>query len=85
MISKINIYSNKQTCHIQVTVIKIKNHKKITHFSLNLKNMYIYVYIYIYIYIYFLKKYNSLTNIFHKINLKLYSNVTTQNQTYEQI
>ena len=79
MISKINIYSNKQTCHIQVTVIKIKNHKKITHFSLYLKNMYIYVYIYI------LKKYNSLSKIFHKINLKLYSNVTTHNQTYEQI
>ena len=76
MISKINIYSNKQTCYIQVTAIKIKNHKKITHFSLNLKNMYVYIYIYI-------KKYNSLSKIFHKINLKLYSNVTTHNQTYE--
>ena len=74
IISKINIYSSKQTCHIQVIIIKIKNHKKITHFSLNLKNIYI-----------FLKKYNCLSKIFHKINLKLYFNVTTHNQTYEQI
>ena len=28
IISKINIFSNKQTFHLHVTIIKIKNHKK---------------------------------------------------------
>ena len=37
IISKLNIFSNKQTFHIHLTIIKIKNHKK-KHISLlNLK------------------------------------------------
>ena len=28
IISKLNIFSNKQTFHIYLTIIKIKNHKK---------------------------------------------------------
>ena len=37
IISKLNIFPNKQTFHIHLTIIKIKNHKK-KHISLfNLK------------------------------------------------
>ena len=37
IISKLNIFSNKQTFYIHLTIIKIKNHKK-KHISLlNLK------------------------------------------------
>ena len=37
IISKLNIFPNKQTFHIHLTIIKIKNHKK-QHISLlNLK------------------------------------------------
>ena len=28
IISKLNIFPNKQTFHIHITIIKIKNHKK---------------------------------------------------------
>ena len=38
IISKLNIFSNKQTFHIHLTIIKIKNHKKKTHISLEFKN-----------------------------------------------
>ena len=37
IISKIDIFSNKQTFHIHLTIIKIKNRKKIYIFLLNLK------------------------------------------------
>ena len=37
IISKLNIFLNKQTFHIHLTIIKIKNHKKITHISLKFK------------------------------------------------
>ena len=38
IISKLNIFSNKQTFYIHLTIIKIKNHKKITHITLKFKN-----------------------------------------------
>ena len=38
IISKLNIFLNKQTFHIYLTIIKIKNYKKITHISLKFKN-----------------------------------------------
>ena len=38
IISKLNIFLKKQTFHIHLTIIKIKNHKKITHISLKFKN-----------------------------------------------
>ena len=38
IISKLNIFPNKQNFHIHLTIIKIKNHKKITHISLKFKN-----------------------------------------------
>ena len=38
IISKLNVFPNKQTFHIHLTIIKIKNHKKITHISLKFKN-----------------------------------------------
>ena len=72
IIYKLNIFPNKQTFHIHVTIIKIKKiHKKI-HLSLKLKkkkNIYIYIYI--------LRKYNCMSKIFPKINLNFYTNVTT--------
>ena len=37
IISKLNIFSNKQTFHIHLTIIKIKNHKTITHISFKFK------------------------------------------------
>ena len=52
---------------------KNKKSQKITHLSLsNLRNI-------------ILRKYNYMSKIFPKINLKFYSNVTTYNQTYEYI
>ena len=66
MISKFNIFPNKQTFHIHITTIKIKNHKKQLISISNLK----------------LRKYNCMSKIFPKINLKFYSNFTTHNQTY---
>ena len=38
IISKFNIFPNKQTFHIHLTIIKIKNHKKIIHIFLKFKN-----------------------------------------------
>ena len=38
IISKLNIFPNKQNFHINLTIIKIKNYKKITHISLKFKN-----------------------------------------------
>ena len=39
IISKLNIFPNKQTFHIHLTIIKIKNRKKKkTHISLKFKN-----------------------------------------------
>ena len=38
IISKLNIFPNKQIFHIHLTIIKIKNHKKITRISLKFKN-----------------------------------------------
>ena len=38
IISKLNIFPNKHTFHVHLTIIKIKNHKKITHISLKFKN-----------------------------------------------
>ena len=38
IISKLNIFQNKQTFHKHLTIIKFKNHKKITHISLKFKN-----------------------------------------------
>ena len=38
LISKLNIFPNKQIFHIHLTIIKVKNHKKITHISLKFKN-----------------------------------------------
>ena len=50
---------------MHITIMKIKNHKKITNLSFKL--------IYIYIYIW---KYNYMNKIFSKIYLKFSSNVT---------
>ena len=33
LISKINIFPNKQTFHMHIKIMKIKNHKKITNLS----------------------------------------------------
>ena len=52
--------------------MEIKNHKKITHFSLKLKKKKL-----------FSMKYNCMSKIFPKIDLKFYFNITTHNQTYE--
>ena len=38
IISKLNIFQSKQTFHVHLTIIKIKNYKKITHISLKFKN-----------------------------------------------
>ena len=39
IISKLNIFPNKKIFHIHLTIIKIKNHKKITiNISLKFKN-----------------------------------------------
>ena len=37
IISKLNILPNKQTFHIHLKIIEIKNHKKKTHISLKFK------------------------------------------------
>ena len=52
--------------------MEIKNYKKITHISLKLKKK-------------ISRKYNFISNIFPKIDLKFYSNVKTHNQTYEYV
>ena len=52
--------------------MEIKNHKKITHISVKFKKL-------------FYRKYNCMSNIFPKINLKFYSNITTHNKTYEYV
>ena len=71
IISKLNILPSKQAFHIHLTIIKIKNHKKITHISLKLKKKQI------------LKKYNCMSKKFPKINVKFHSNIITHNQTNE--
>ena len=38
IIFKLYIFPNKKTFHIHLTIIKIKNHKKITHISFKFKN-----------------------------------------------
>ena len=38
IISKLNILPNKQTFHIHLKIIEIKNRKKKTHISLKFKN-----------------------------------------------
>ena len=38
IISKLNIFPNKQTFHVHLAIIKIKNYKKITHIFLKFKN-----------------------------------------------
>ena len=53
--------------------MKIKNHPKITYLSLKYKKKY------------FFKKYNCISKIFPKINLKFYSNVIIHNQTDEYV
>ena len=53
--------------------MEIKIYKKITHISLKLKKKKI------------SRKYNFISNIFPKIDLKFYSNVKTHNQTYEYV
>ena len=61
LISKINIYPNKQTFHMHITIMKIKNHKKITNLSFKFKkkkNL-------------FFRKYNYMSKISPKIYLKL--------------
>ena len=73
IIFKINIFSNKQTFHMHITFIKIKNYQKISHLSLKFKT------------ILFFMKYNYLNKIFPKIDLKSYSNVITYNETYEYV
>ena len=41
LISKINIFSNKQTFHMHISIMKIKNHKKKTNLYFNLKNIFL--------------------------------------------
>ena len=72
IISKINVFPNKQFFHIYVTIIKIKIIKN----NLSLSQIYE---------ILILRKYNCMSKIFPKINLKFYSNVITYNQTYEYV
>ena len=73
IISKINIFQNKQTFHIQITIMKKKkNHQKISHLSQIQK-------------ILFFRKYNCLSRTFSKIDHKFYSNVTIHNQTYKYV
>ena len=48
LISKINIFSNKQNFHMHISIMKIKNHKLITILSFKFKKKkkkYIYIYI----------------------------------------
>ena len=52
--------------------MEIKNYKKTTHISLKFKKKKS-------------RKYNFISNIFPKIDLKFYSNVKTHNQTYEYV
>ena len=69
IIFKINIFLNKQTFQIYIIIIKIKIIKKLISLSQFTKKKYI-----------FLRKYNYMSKIFLKINLKFYSNITTHNQ-----
>ena len=41
LISKINIFSNKQTFHMHISIMKIKNHKKKMISISNLKNIFL--------------------------------------------
>ena len=41
LISKINIFSNKQTFHMNISIMKIKNHKKKLISISNLKNIFL--------------------------------------------
>ena len=59
-----------------IIILKIKNHKKVTHLSLKF-NKYLKKNI-------FFKKYNCMSKIFHKINLQFYYNVTTHNEIYDR-
>ena len=61
---------------MHITNMKIENHQKIIHLSYSHSN-------YIYIYILFFRKYDYMSKIFAKVNLKFYSNFTTHNQTYD--
>ena len=58
IISKINIFLSKQIFPMHITIIKIINHKNLIHLSLKFKN------------ILFLMKYNCMSKIFPKIDLK---------------
>ena len=68
IIFKINIFLNKQTFQIYIIIIKIKMIKKLISLSQFKKKKL------------FLRKYNYMSKIFLKINLKFYSNITTHNQ-----
>ena len=41
LISKINIFSNKQNFHMHISIMKIKNHKKKLISISNLKNIFL--------------------------------------------
>ena len=68
IIFKINIFLNKQTFQIYIIIIKIKMIKKLISLSQFKKKKL------------FLRKYNYMSKIFLKINLKFYSNIITHNQ-----